>query len=146
MTDLMEIARTARENAYCPYSRFAVGAALLCKDGSIYTGCNVENGAYPLGLCAERTAFVKAISDGRKRGDFKTIAICGNTVESPGVGSTPTFDRASGHWEAPASAGSAPPCGACRQVMAEFCDGDFAIILTDGTHTLDELLPLRFSL
>ena len=127
MTDLMELARKARENAYCPYSKFAVGAALLCKDGSIYTGCNVENGAYPLGLCAERTAFVKAISDGRKRGDFKAIAICGDTVESPGTSPT-------------------PPCGACRQVMAEFCDGDFEILLTDGTHTLDELLPLRFAL
>lgn len=128
MTDLMEIARKARENAYCPYSGFAVGAALLCRDGSIYTGCNVENGSYPLGLCAERTAFVKAISDGKKRGDFKAIAIYGDTVE------------------APASVGSTPPCGACRQVMAEFCDGDFEIILTDGTHTLDELLPLRFTL
>ena len=107
MTDLMEIARTARENAYCPYSRFAVGAALLCKDGSIYTGCNVENCAYPLGLCAERTAFVKAISDGRKRGDFKAIAIYGDTVgTSASAGSAPTFDRASGHWEAHASGGS----------------------------------------
>ena len=124
---LKELAKQARKNAHCPYSHFAVGAALLCKDGSIYTGCNVENGSYPLGLCAERTAFVKAVSDGKKRGDFASIAIVGgNENEEP--------DQ------------PCPPCGACRQVMTEFCDDRFEIDLIDGTHTLGELFPLRFVL
>lgn len=122
---LMQAARQAREQAYCPYSQFAVGAALLCRDGSIYTGCNVENGAYSLGICAERTAFCKAVSDGRRQ--FTAIAVCG--------GKTGTSPDA-----------VTPPCGACRQVMAEFCDDAFEIVLTDGVHTLGELLPVRFAL
>lgn len=122
---LMQAARNAREQAYCRYSHFAVGAALLCRDGSIYTGCNVENGSYSLGICAERTAFLKAISDGKR--DFAAIAICGGTENtSPDM--------------------PCPPCGACRQVMAEFCGDDFAVILADGVHTLGELLPMRFKL
>ncbi len=122
---LMQAARQAREQAYCPYSQFAVGAALLCRDGSIYTGCNVENGSYSLGICAERTAFCKAISDGRRQ--FTAIAVCGGKV-----GTAPDAVT--------------PPCGACRQVMAEFCDDAFEIVLADGVHTLGELLPVRFAL
>ncbi len=122
---LMEIALQARENAWCPYSRFAVGAALLTADGTVFTGCNVENAAYPLGNCAERTAFFKAVSEGHRQ--FRAIAICGAPE-----GETPVK--------------SCPPCGACRQVLAELCDDDFRIILADGVHTLGELLPLAFRL
>ncbi len=124
-TDLIQAACAAREQAYCPYSGFAVGAALLAADGSIYTGCNVENASYSLGCCAERTSIFKAVSDGKR--EFAAIAICG------------------------APKGKAPdapciPCGACLQVMAEFCGDDFPIILTDGAHRLSEFLPKRFIL
>ena len=88
--------------AYVPYSHFAVGAALLTKDGKVYRGCNIENAAYSATVCAERTAFFKAISGGKRQ--FKKIAIVG-TVD-------PCY-----------------PCGVCRQVMAEFCDGTFEIVL-----------------
>lgn len=122
---LMQAAMAARANAHCPYSGFAVGAALLTEDGSIYTGCNVENASYSLGCCAERTAIFKAVSEGKRA--FSAIAICGAPLE-----------------EAP----EAPciPCGACLQVMAEFCGDAFPILLTDGTHTLSEFLPKRFVL
>lgn len=126
-SELLAFAVSAREHAYCPYSHFAVGAALLCNDGTVYTGCNVENGSYSLGVCAERTAIFKAVSEGKKKGDFEAIAIVG----------------ASEH-EEPTEV--CPPCGACRQVMTEFCEDDFRIILTDGTHTLGELFPMRFGL
>lgn len=120
---LMEAARQARKNAWCPYSHFAVGAALLTEDGTIFTGCNVENASYPLGNCAERTVIFKAVSEGYRQ--FRAIAICGAPEgETP---SQPCF-----------------PCGACRQVLAEFCDDAFAIVLSDGVHTLGELLPLAF--
>lgn len=122
---LMEAAGEARKHAYCPYSGFAVGAALLTADGSIYTGCNVENASYSLGCCAERTAIFKAVSDGKR--EFAAIAICGAPMgEAP---------------EAPCI-----PCGACLQVMAEFCSDDFPVILADGEHTLSEFLPKRFVL
>ena len=125
--ELMQAARTVRQNAHCPYSHFAVGAALLCRDGTVYTGCNVENAAYPLCVCAERNAFGKAVADGKKKGDFTAIAIVGAPAgEEPDA---PCF-----------------PCGACRQVMAEFCDENFQIVLTDGTYSLGELLPYSFSL
>ncbi|MBE6848701.1 MAG: cytidine deaminase [Ruminococcus sp.] len=125
MDELMQAARAAREYAHCPYSGFAVGAALRTVDGRIYTGCNVENASYSLGCCAERTAIFKAVSDGQR--EFSAIAICGAPVgESP---------------EAPCI-----PCGACLQVMAEFCGDDFPIILTDGAHRLSEFLPKRFIL
>ena len=127
MTELMAQALKARENAYCKYSGFAVGAALLCTDGTVYTGCNVENGSYPLGLCAERTAICKAIADGKKKGDFKAIAIVGGKQ-----GQAPTE--------------VCYPCGACRQVMAEFCGEEFEVELTDRTYRFGELLPYRFAL
>ncbi len=124
-TKLMQAAQAAREHAHCPYSGFAVGAALLTADGSIYTGCNVENASYSLGCCAERTAIFKAVSDGKRK--FSAIAICGAPKgESP---------------DAPCI-----PCGACLQVMAEFCGDDFPIILTDGMHRLSDFLPRRFVL
>jgi cytidine deaminase len=125
--ELMQKAREVRQNAHCLYSHFAVGAALLAKDGTVYTGCNVENGAYPMCLCAERNAFGSAVADGKKRGDFQAIAIVGG--QEGGEPGTPCY-----------------PCGACRQVMAEFCGEDFEIVLTDRVYKLKELLPFAFFL
>ncbi|MBR4101442.1 MAG: cytidine deaminase [Oscillospiraceae bacterium] len=122
---LMLAAMAAREHAHCKYSGFAVGAALLTDDGQIYTGCNVENASYSLGCCAERTAIFKAVSDGKR--EFSAIAICG----------APKGDEP----DAPCI-----PCGACLQVMAEFCGDDFPIVLSDGVHVLKEFLPVRFTL
>lgn len=128
---LIEEAIKARENAYTPYSDFMVGAALLTKDGSIYRGCNIENGAYSPSNCAERTAFFKAISDGERQ--FQAIAIVGAKK-----------DVLKEDWE------FCPPCGVCRQVMAEFCDPNkFEILLYRGSgemksYLLKELLPLGF--
>lgn len=122
---LMETAKAARENAYCPYSHFAVGAALLTEDGAVFTGCNVENAAYGECICAERTAIVKAVSEGHR--GISAIAICGAPEgEEP---------------DAPCY-----PCGACRQVLAEFGDADTKVILTDGVRRLGDLLPESFSL
>lgn len=121
---LFELAVKASENAHAPYSHFKVGAALLCKDGTVYTGCNIENGSYPLGNCAERTAIFKAVSEGRRH--FEAIAIAGSNTDDM---SEPCY-----------------PCGACRQVMAEFCDDDFKIILSNQILTLNEILPYRFKL
>ena len=129
MTDieLMKLAEEARLMAYAPYSHFLVGAALLTKDGKVYTGCNIENGAYTPTNCAERTAFFKAVSEGER--EFAAIAIVGGKR-----GSEPTF---------------CAPCGVCRQVMTEFCAEDFRIVLGNSNateaHTLAELLPLAFS-
>ncbi len=120
---LYEAALAARANAYAPYSGFRVGAALLCKDGTVYTGCNVENAAYPLCTCAERTALCKAVSEGKQ--DFAAIAIAGGRD---------------------AADAACPPCGACRQTLAEFCDGSFRVILSDGSFPLSELLPHSFGL
>ncbi len=122
--NLFEKAVKASENAYAPYSKFKVGAALLCKDGTVYTGCNVENAAYPLGNCAERTAIFKAVSEGKR--EFEAIAIAGSSNDDM---SQPCY-----------------PCGACRQVMAEFCSEDFKVVLSDTVLTLKELLPYTFSL
>ena len=112
--------------AYSPYSGYQVGAALLCKDGSVYTGCNVENASYSVTNCAERTAFYKAISEGKR--EFSAIAICG--------GKNGVLEE------------QFPPCGVCRQVMREFCEDDFIIYLVtkEGieSYTLDELLPVSF--
>lgn len=119
MEDLLNKAREALKNAYAPYSRFKVGVALLTKSGKVYTGCNIENSAFSPTLCAERVAFGKAVSEGER--DFAAIAV----VNDKG---TPC-----------------PPCGVCRQVMAEFCSPDFKIILQDKTCTLKELLPESFS-
>ncbi len=124
-TMLIQAAMAAREHAHCKYSGFAVGAALLTADGSVYTGCNVENASYSLGCCAERTAIFKAVSDGKR--EFSAIAICGAPKgEQP---------------DAPCI-----PCGACLQVMAEFCGDEFPIVLSDGVHPLKEFLPVRFVL
>ena len=128
MTDraLMEQAIEARKMSYSPYSGFKVGAALLGKSGKVYTGCNVENAAYTPTNCAERTAFFKAVSEGEH--EFVSIAIVGGRYES--------------------IADFCAPCGICRQVMAEFCDKDFRIIMGNldniQVRTLEELLPLSF--
>lgn len=123
---LMQAAEAARLLSYSPYSHFCVGAALLGKSGKIYTGCNIENAAYTPTNCAERTAFFKAVSEGER--EFTAIAITGGRE-----GDAPSF---------------CAPCGVCRQVMAEFCDGDFAILLGNSQGltemTLAELLPERF--
>ena len=124
---LMELATEAMENSYSPYSGYRVGAALLCADGRVYTGCNIENAAFSPTVCAERCAIFKAISERQRK--FCAIAIVGGRA-----GETP---------------GRAAPCGVCRQVMGEFCDGDFKIYLLDSRggideYTLDSLLPQRF--
>ena len=126
--DLVKIALEAREKSYAPYSRFHVGAALLCVDGTVYTGCNIENAAYEPTNCAERTAFFKAISEGHR--GFVKMAIVGGG-ETDGAVSL------------------CAPCGVCRQVMMEFCNKDFQIVLgtMDGVakiFTLEQLLPEGF--
>ena len=129
-TDLLiQTAVKMLDFSYVPYSHFHVGAALLTKSGKIYTGCNIENAAYGPSNCAERTASFKAVSEGEK--EFEAIAIVGGPE-----GKIEDF---------------CPPCGVCRQVMAEFCDKDFKIILSNGkkevkTFTLSDLLPESFSL
>lgn len=107
----------ASEKSYSPYSGFSVGSALLTSDGRIFTGTNIENMSFSLTVCAERTAIFKALSEGIR--NFEAIAIYGK--ENPCI-----------------------PCGACLQVMSEFCDDDFKIILSDGVHTLREFLPKTF--
>ena len=126
--ELIAMAVEAMGHAYVPYSGYKVGAALLCADGSVYCGCNIENAAYSPTICGERTAFFKAVYDGHR--DFTAIAVCGG---KDGVLS-----------------GIFPPCGVCRQVMREFCNDDFLIYLVgpDGyyeTRTLPQLLPEGFS-
>ena len=124
---LMDLAREAMTRAYAPYSGFRVGAALLCADGTVYLGCNIENAAFSPTVCAERCAIFKAVSEGKRV--FCAIAVVGGRAG-----------------EAP---GRAAPCGVCRQVMGEFCGGDFKIYLLDADgeieeYTLDDLLPERF--
>ena len=125
---LAALAIEARETAYCPYSGFAVGAALLAESGEIYTGGNIENAAYTPSNCAERTAFFKAGSAGERK--FTAIAVAGGKAGGP-----------------PAS--FCAPCGVCRQVMREFCADDFKIILAKAggmeLYTLAALLPESFS-
>lgn len=131
MTDieLVRAAIAARENAYAPYSHFAVGAALLCADGTVYGGCNIENAAYSPGNCAERTAIFRAVCDGHR--DFAAIAVVGGPQGQP-------------------ISELCAPCGVCRQVMREFCDpATFRILMgTSDTEyiesTLEELLPYSF--
>lgn len=124
---LVQRALEARENAYCPYSDFAVGAALLCGDGTVYSGCNIECASLSPGNCAERTAFFRAVNDGQR--SFAAIAVAGGPK-----GQAPDSFCA--------------PCGVCRQVMREFCQPDFAVIMTDGAQrrvmTLEGLLPMAF--
>lgn len=125
---LIELAKEAMTHAYVPYSGYKVGAALLCSDGTVYGGCNIENASYSPTNCAERTAFFKAVYDGRR--DFVAIAVVGG---KDGV-----------------ITGAFPPCGVCRQVMREFCDDNFMVYIggandTYQALTLAELLPHSFS-
>ncbi len=123
--DLFEAAKRAREGSYSPYSGYSVGAALLCDDGTVYTGCNIENASLTPTVCAERVAFFKALSDGKRA--FTAIAVAGGKHELE----------------------PCAPCGVCRQVMMEFCDPDtFEIVLDlgDGLSImkLRDLLPCGF--
>ena len=126
---LIEEALHARQSSYSPYSNYQVGAALLTEDGSIYTGCNIENAAYSPTNCAERTAFFKAVSEGKRQ--FSAISIVGGSKGKE-------------------IAEYAYPCGVCRQVMMEFCNPQtFQIIVAKSvseyeTRTLEELLPNGF--
>lgn len=124
---LVSLAKEAMGHAYAPYSGYSVGAALLCADGTVYQGCNIENASYTPTICAERTAIFKAVYDGHR--NFVAIAVCGG---KDGV-----------------ITGAFPPCGVCRQVMREFCEDDFLIYMVtpEGyeAHTLAEILPFSFS-
>ena len=126
--NLANLAKQAMEKAYAPYSGYKVGAALLCADGTVYTGCNIENAAFSPTICAERVAFAKAVSEGRR--EFTAIAVCGG--------------------KAGVITGPFPPCGVCRQVMAEFCGPDFSVHLVTAdafeTQPLKNLLPHSFGL
>jgi cytidine deaminase len=124
---LLDLARQAREQAYAPYSRFLVGAALETRDGRRFLGCNVENAAYGLCNCAERTALFAAVAAGCRPGDFVRLAVIGDT-------------------EGPIS-----PCGACRQVMSELCDAGMPVLLANlhgnvQETTVNALLPGSFRL
>lgn len=125
--ELIARAIAAMDRAYVPYSGYRVGAALLCADGKVYEGCNIENGSYGATNCAERTAFFRAVFDGER--EFTAIAVCGG---KDGI-----------------ITGAFPPCGVCRQVMREFCADDFVIYLINDTGfeavTLSQLLPYSFS-
>lgn len=127
--ELVKLALEARKQSYCPYSNFAVGAALLTKSGKIYQGCNIENVSFTPTICAERTAFFKAVYDGER--EFEAIAVVG----APADKEPDDF---------------CAPCGVCRQVMREFCKDDFKVYLgkADGTYleaSLIEMLPFGFS-
>lgn len=118
----MKAAIEAKEMAYAPYSRFFVGAAVMCDDGSVYTGCNVENASYPCGICAERTAVSKAVSEGKRK--FRMIAVTGSSAEK------------------------CTPCGICRQFLCEFAP-DMTVLCGDKDGNFDEiplaaLLPRGF--
>ena len=127
---MIEEAVRVRQMAYAPYSGFLVGAALLCRSGRIYTGCNIENAAFSPTNCAERTAFFKAVSEGER--EFAAIAIAGGHKDS--------------------RLEYCPPCGVCRQVRAEFCDADrFVIYLARSVsdykeYRLKDMLPFSFGL
>lgn len=127
--ELIELALVARQKSYSPYSGFSVGAALLCKNGRVFTGCNIENSGYSATNCAERTAIFKAVSEGET--EFEKIAVVGgNAVES-------------------VPEKYCPPCGICRQVLREFCSCDFEVVIARTsedykTMTLGELLPESF--
>ncbi len=124
--ELMKMAEAARKYAYAPYSHFCVGAALLTASGKVYTGCNIENAAFTPTNCAERTAFFKAVSEGER--DFVAIAITGGKEDED-----PRF---------------CSPCGVCRQVMLEFCKGDFRVLLGNSEQmqafSLNALVPQSF--
>lgn len=122
LEDLIAAARAARKNAYAPYSHYAVGAAVLTDTGKTFTGCNVENAAYPTGLCAERVAIFKAVSEGER--NFVAIAVV--------------------------TSNAGPPCGSCRQVLSEFADDSTLIVLAAARgrrlrkYTMRQILPSRF--
>lgn len=123
---LVESARKIKENAYIPYSKFPVGAALLLKDGTVINGVNVENVSFGATNCAERTAIFTAIAQGYKKGDFQAIAVSGDTEDY------------------------LPPCSICRQVLVEFCSPEMPVYLTNEKEeilelTLRELVPYAFS-
>ncbi len=127
--EMIETARAYRSRAYAPVSQFTVGAALKAKSGRIYGGCNIENAVHAASLCAERTAFAKAVSEGEQ--EFEAIVVIGGARQDVRPGK------------------ACPPCGICRQVMAEFCGEEFQIILPYGdgnvsVYTLAELLPVAF--
>ncbi|MBQ7059972.1 MAG: cytidine deaminase [Firmicutes bacterium] len=131
---LCQEALQAMKKAYAPYSGYKVGAALLLADGKVYTGCNIENSSFTPTICAERTAFFKAVSERKEESlpEFVRIAVCG------GEGGKIT--------------GAFPPCGVCRQVMSEFCTDSFEILMITSadpvqyeTCLLPDLLPFRFS-
>lgn len=127
--ELVGMAKEAMTHAYAPYSGYKVGAALLCGDGTVYCGCNIENASYTPTICAERSAIFKAVYDDHR--DFVSIAVCGGKDGE--------------------ITGAFPPCGVCRQVMREFCGDDFAVHMVTGpesyqTCTLSQLLPYSFSL
>ncbi len=127
-SELIKLALEAREKSYSPYSHFAVGAALLCKNGKVFTGCNIENSGYSATNCAERTAIFKAVSEGET--EFEKIAVVGGNADKM-------------------PSDFCPPCGICRQVMKEFCESNFKIIIAKNENeyksvTLEELLPLSF--
>lgn len=127
--ELVKEALAAREFAYTPYSHFNVGAALLCADGKVFRGCNIENASYSPTVCAERTAFFKAISEGEH--NFNAIAIVGGPAGAPPVD-------------------FCFPCGVCRQVMAEFCSRNFTIYIAKNEdeineYTLEDILPHSFT-
>ena len=124
---LATLAREARELSYCPYSSMAVGAALLTKSGKVYLGANIENASFTPTVCAERVAFFKALTEGER--EFVKIAISGGPKGEE-------VER------------SFAPCGVCRQVMSEFCTGDFEILLVGREiekYTLNDLFPASFS-
>ncbi|MBT2640590.1 MULTISPECIES: cytidine deaminase [unclassified Bacillus (in: firmicutes)] len=123
---LVESARQTKKNAYAPYSKFPVGAALLLKDGTVFNGVNVENVSFGATNCAERTAIFTAVANGYKKGDFEAIAVSGDTADF------------------------LPPCSICRQVMAEFFSPDMPVYLTNDKKeirelALKELLPYAFT-
>ncbi len=124
---LLAMAEEARAASYSPYSGITVGAALMTREGKIYRGANIENASYSPTICAERVAFFKAISEGER--DFIAIAIAGGPEGNP-------------------SKADFPPCGVCRQVMAEFCSDDFYVIWGNGesitVKTLGDVLPFGF--
>jgi cytidine deaminase len=123
MKELFALATRARANAYAPYSHYTVGAALLAESGKVYIGINVENASFGATNCAERTAMFSALAAGERA--FVAIAVAGGRQGEDN--------------------GDCTPCGICRQVLAEFCPPDFKVILKDGEHRLDALLPMAFS-
>ena len=132
LEELKAAAVAMLDRAYCPYSHFPVGAALECADGTVFTGCNIENASFSATNCAERTAFFKAVYDGCY--DFAAIAVVGGPAGKP----VQAQDEPSG------------PCGVCRQVMQEFCGPDFEIHMQKAgggvfTVKLPELLPFGFT-